>query len=406
MNLQHSQEHIQYRDDIRSFLNSWPLTGAEAELPQAEQDRLFRERAIARGIYYNGIPKAWGGSGIELDVVQQSILAQELGSADIPPPLAEARAEMIVGTLLDLGTDEQRERFIQPTLNGEYTWCQGYSEPGAGSDLAALQATATLDGDEWVLNGHKVWTSGAHESNFMFGLFRSEPDAGKHAGITYLLLPMDQPGIEVRPLRQMDGGHDFNEVYFDGARTSLKNTVGERGQGWQVSRSTLKYERQGIGSASAARDHFNSLLALARRVQRGGRPAVEDRRVRARLAGIDACVRSIETTHLRMLTAQARGDVASIQLPMLMAKLYGTDTTQSAAKLAMELLGIDGMHEPGEAAPFWWTETETDAYWERQYLWSIGAALGGGASNIQRNIIAERGLGLPRDLRQKSRSTR
>jgi alkylation response protein AidB-like acyl-CoA dehydrogenase len=406
MNLKQSEEHVRFRADVREFLTSWPLTGDEVALPMAEQESLFRARAIERGIYYNGIAKEWGGSGFHPDAVQRSILADELAAvvASVPPPLAEIRGEMIVGTLLDLGTDDQRKRFIPQTLNGEMVWCQGYSEPGAGSDLAALQSTATLDGDEWVLHGHKVWTSGAHESTHMFGLFRSEPEAQKHAGISYLLLPMDQPGIEVRPLRMMDGGHEFNEVYFDGARTHVSNTLGERGQGWQVSRATLKHERQGMGSPTFARDQLNTLVTLLRRLKRNGRPAIEDPRVRLRLSVIDACVRCIEATGLRILTAEANGDLASVHLPMLMQKLYGTDNGQRTMKLANEVLGIDGLSEPGEPAKQWWLDAEGGRYWERQYMMSLGATLGGGASNIQRNLIAERGLGLPRDLRAKPRA--
>ena len=402
MNLRHSEEHERYRRELREFLASWPPSGEEAALPLEEQERLFRERATERGVHYPGIPKEWGGSGIELDVVQHAIRAEELARVDVPPPLCDARGDMIVGTLLDLGSDEQRERFVRPTLRGEYRWCQGYSEPGAGSDLASLQSTATLDGDEWVLHGHKVWTSGGNESNWMFGLFRSEPDAPKHAGITYLLLPMDQPGIEVRPLRAMDGGHDFSEVTFDGARTHVSNTLGERGQGWQVSRATLRHERGGIGNPNMMRDQLEGLVDLARRTKRGGRSAIEDPRVRVRLAEIEGAVKSAEATRLRMLTAEANGDSASVALPMLMLKLYGTDTLQDIAKFANELLGMDGLGLPGDPGEHWWRDIGGRTYWERQYMLSLGSSLGGGASNIQRNIIGERGLGLPRDLRGSS----
>ena len=160
---------------------------------------------------------------------------------------------MLVPTLLECGTDEQRREYIERTLTGELTWCQGYSEPGAGSDLASLQSRAELVGDEWVLSGQKIWTSQADEADMMFGLFRTEPDAPKHAGISYLLIPMKTPGIDARPLVMMQGGIDFCEVFFDGVRIPAKNIVGKRGEGWKVTRSTLKHERMLIGDSKGTR---------------------------------------------------------------------------------------------------------------------------------------------------------
>jgi alkylation response protein AidB-like acyl-CoA dehydrogenase len=276
VNLEHGPEHRAFRDALRAFLAGWQA-GTPVEGDAADR---FRAQAIERGYHYYGIPAEYGGAGIDLDVIEEAILQEELAKVELPRPRCDARGEMIVGTLLDLGSDGQKQRFIAPTLRGEIAWCQGYSEPGAGSDLAALQSSATLDeaSGEWVLHGHKIWTSGAHLSQYMFGLFRSEPDAPKHAGISYLLVPMDQPGIEVRPLRQMAGGLDFNEVFFDGARVPFENTVGERGQGWQVSRATLKHERKLIGNPNMQRDQLNSRL----RDRRSGDPPATggDRRLR------------------------------------------------------------------------------------------------------------------------------
>jgi alkylation response protein AidB-like acyl-CoA dehydrogenase len=400
VNLEHGPEHRAFRDALRAFLAGWQA-GTPVEGDAADR---FRAQAIERGYHYYGIPAEYGGAGIDLDVIEEAILQEELAKVELPRPRCDARGEMIVGTLLDLGSDGQKQRFIAPTLRGEIAWCQGYSEPGAGSDLAALQSSATLDeaSGEWVLHGHKIWTSGAHLSQYMFGLFRSEPDAPKHAGISYLLVPMDQPGIEVRPLRQMDGGLDFNEVFFDGARVPFENTVGERGQGWQVSRATLKHERKLIGNPNMQRDQLNSLVELARRTRRGAGFAIDDPAIRQRLAAIAGYVRSMELTRMRTLTAEARGDVASVALPMLQAKLYNTENGERLAQLAYDLLADEGLAAP-PAHDDWWRDFGSDDYWRRHWFMSLGTKLGGGASNIQRNLIGERGLGLPRDLRAGAR---
>jgi alkylation response protein AidB-like acyl-CoA dehydrogenase len=276
-------------------------------------------------------------------------------------------------------------------------WCQGYSEPGSGSDLASLQASAVLDGNSWVINGQKIWTSSAREADWMFGLFRTEPDAGKHAGISYLLVDMKADGVDVRPLKQMTGSLEFNEVFFDDVCTPAENIIGARGEGWKISRATLVHERNLIGNPRMMTEQFDQLLELARSVRRGGRPAIEDPRVRERLAEIECFVRCVETTNLRMLSASIHGEELKAMLPMLMIKLYSTDVTQMIATTAWDLLGGDGLVE-GDASE-WYSRDGTSAAFVNNYMFSLGPAIAGGASNIQRNIIAERGLGLPRDLR-------
>jgi len=391
-------EYEAFRAELRAFLSGWPLTGAEADLPADEQAALFRQRGIEAGYVYRPIPREYGGAGQSPDVLKDRIIQEEYALAQAPGPLFTQAAGMLAPTLVELGTEEQKKRFIARALSGEDIWAQGYSEPGAGSDLAALQSRAELDGDEWVIHGHKIWTSGADKAHYMFGLFRTEPEASKHAGISYLLLDMRQPGIDIRPLREMTGGALFNEVYFDGVRTPRSWIVGERGQGWQVSRSTLKHERNMIGDPSGLRKFFEGVVRLAREAQRSGHPAIQDPVVRQRLAEIDGYLASQEWTSKRMLSANARGETAKVALPMLMAKLYGTNLRNEAARLANDLLGADGLLAPDEgeylaAAP------DTPGAWNARYMSAIAVAIAGGASNIQRNIIGERGLGLPRDLR-------
>ena len=370
-------------------------------LPPAEQEALFRKRGVERGYVYRNIPKAYGGSEQPPDVLVETILAEEYRNAGAPGGIHQPGPVMLAPTLVECGSDEQCRRFIPPTLHGEIVWCQGYSEPGAGSDLASLQSRAELDGDQWVINGHKIWTSKAHKANYMFGLFRTEPGASKHGGISYLLVDMKSPGIEIRPLRMMTGGADFNEVTLKDVRTPADHIVGKRGEGWAVSKVTLKYERSMMGDPRMMRRFFDGLVALAKTRIRNGRPAIEDSGVRQLLSEIEGFVRCQEYGTYRMLTATARGEEMKAMLPMMMIKLYSTDTEQLITRAAHDLLGIEGLLAPNEVEAAHGTlPAHTTGRWNAEYMFAVAHAIAGGASNIQRNIIGERALGLPRDLRR------
>ena len=375
------------------------MSGDEAELPIEERERLFRRRGIEAGFVYREIPSEYGGGGREPDVLKDYIITEEYLRAEAPGNIISQGPAMLAPTLIEFGTEEQKRKFVPPTLRGEMRWCQGYSEPGSGSDLASLQCTAVLDGDEWVINGQKIWTSNAQESHYMFGLFRTEAK-GKHAAISYLLIDMSAPGIEVRPLKQMSGGMDFNEVFFDDARTPACNIVGKRGEGWGVSRATLKHERNLIGNPNMMREHFNSAVELARRTLRDGRPAIEDTSIRRRLAEIEGYVRTAETSIMRQMTAAMKNQEVKVMLPMMMNKLYSTDTMHKIVRFTYDLLGADGMLAPTEEDIASYKRTHTATGFVEQYIFSMGPAIAGGATNIQLNIIGERGLGLPRDLKQ------
>ncbi|MCC6639705.1 MAG: acyl-CoA dehydrogenase family protein [Deltaproteobacteria bacterium] len=402
MNLRLGPEYERFRDELRAFLReSWPLRGEEAALPCDQRERLFRERALARGYLYRDIPRAYGGSEQPSDVLKDSILAEELAAAGAPGNIRNIGPAMLAPTLIEFGTDEQKRRFVPPTLRGEMLWCQGYSEPGAGSDLASLQSRAVLEGDHWIVTGHKVWTSSAHEAHCMFGLFRTEPDAPKHAGISYLLLDMKAPGVTVRPLRQMTGGAEFNEVFLDEVRVPAGNIVGQRGEGWKVSRATLKHERNLIGDPQLLRKMFDGVVALARRTLRDGRPAIACDDVRQRLAELEGYFWSQQYSGLRQLTAAARGQELKVMLPIMMNKLYSTDLMQRLTSLAYELLGDTGLVMPSPEEAGMALLPDAPGSWTAQYMFAIANSIAGGASNIQRNIIGERGLGLPRDLRPR-----
>jgi len=397
MDLSYGEEYETYRAEVCAFLEGWPLEGDEAKLSEDEQHRLFRARGIEAGFVYRGFPKAYGGAGQEPDAIKDAIVREEFHARRAPGDLPTQGAGLLAPTLLEFGTEEQKKRYIPRALTGEERWCQGYSEPGSGSDLASLQCQARLDGDEWVLSGQKIWTSNAAEAQMMFGLFRTEPDAGKHAGISYLLVPMDTPGITVRPLVELTGGHEFNEVFFDDARIPVGQIVGERGQGWAVSRATLVHERNLIGNPNMMRETFDDVVELARNTVRNGRPAIEDPHVRQTLAEIEAYVRTAETSNMRQFTAAVRGNPLEVMRPMMMNKLYSTDTAQRIQCAAYDLLGGDGMLAPATEDLDGWGRNTTPTGWVKAYLFSLGPAIAGGASNIQLNIIGERGYGLPRD---------
>lgn len=402
MDLRLGEKHEALRLAVRSFIaRNWPPSGADAEFPEAEQARRFRLRALEAGFLARTVPKEYGGAGLEADVVAENVIRQELTEANTPwrAPMPQG-PEMLVPTLLEEGTCEQCERYIRKTLVGELLWCQGYSEPGAGSDLAALQSRAELDGDEWVLNGQKIWTSNALEAHMMFGLFRTERDEPRHGGISYLLVDMKRPGIDARPLKQMNGGVEFCEVFFDDVRIPAENIVGKRGEGWKVSKATLKHERMLIGDASFLRVMFDDLLDLARGVERKGRPAIEDPIIRRRLARIEGYVATQKYASYRMLSAIARNEDMKVFHEMLTTKLYLTNTGDMIVKLALDLLPEGGLREPSAAEASMLVGNRTPGKWISTYMVMLGISIAGGASNIQRNLIGERLLGLPRDLRK------
>ncbi len=395
MDLHFGPEYEAFRAEVEAFVaEAWP-TGTRAD---AAGQRAFVSAAAERGYLYRSIPKRYGGSEQPYDPIRETIIVESFDAAGAPWRLGYQGVGMLVPTLLEVGEEWQRERFIAPTLRGELTWCQGYSEPGAGSDLASLRSTGRLEGDEWVLHGHKIWTSDAEEADFMFGMFRTEPDAARHAGISYLLVDMKQPGIDVRPLRQITGETHFFEVFFDGARTPADWIVGGRGQGWGVARVNLKHERN-LGGGAHLRSRFRQLIALAREARRDGRAAIEDPLVRDELARIECLVRCAETMQMRQLSATARGEDADVMLPLLVNKLYGSDVTDRIVTLGYELLGDAGLRAPATSS---WADLQSgtgEADWVDQYLFSLAGRIAAGSSNIQRNVIGERGLGLPRDLR-------
>jgi alkylation response protein AidB-like acyl-CoA dehydrogenase len=349
MDLSYGEEYEQFRSEVRDFLaESWPLKGDEAELEKPAQMLLFRERAIERGYLCRNIPKKYGGSEQQPNMLEAQILREEFQTARAPGEVAGIGPAMLVPTLIDRGEEWQKEKWVRDTVTGKTVWCQGYSEPGSGSDLASLKTRGVLDGDEWVINGQKIWTSGADRADYMFCLTRTEPEASKHAGISYLLLDMHQPGVDVRPLRQMTGGSTFNEVFLTDVRTPKDWVVGKRGEGWIVSRTTLKHERNSIGNAANSTAAFSALKRLAGKTVIDGQPALEHPEFRQRIAALEGVVLSHQYSGYRQLTRDARGQ--SNGIITMMNKLIGNNINDEMSRIAIDLLGDDGLLMAGERA--------------------------------------------------------
>ena len=394
MDLSYGAAMDDFRKEVRTFLDAnWPPGPDEQSYSREEQAQRFRERAIGQGYLCRNIPKQYGGSEQAPDVLKGQVIREEFGKSHAPMEARGIGTMMLVPTLLERGEQWQKDKFVGPTIRGEIRWAQGYSEPGSGSDLASLKTRGELVGDEWVINGQKIWTSGAMEAHYMFCLVRTEPEAKKHAGISYLLIDMDQPGIDIRPLRQMTGDSDFNEVFLNDVRTPKDWIVGNRGEGWLVSRTTLKHERNSIGSANQTVDQFNALVKLAKTRKIDGVPAIKDSGIRRALVELEGYVRSHQYSGYLQLTRDVKGESAGVL--SLMNKLNSTNIGHRVSRIAMELLQEDGLIAPGERLPN--GDELSDSGWITQYMWSLGIAIAGGTANIQRNVIAERGFGLPRD---------
>ncbi len=387
MDLSYGADAEVFRDEVRGFLKANWQPGERRKGELQAYIATFRVTATEAGYLYRAVPKRYGGSEQPVDVIRAQVIREEFGRARAPMEVGGNGMNMVVPTLLERGTEEQRALFIRGTVDGTFVWGQGYSEPGSGSDLASVRTKGELVGDAWIINGQKTWTSQGGQATHMFMLVRTEPDAPKHESITYLLIDLHQPGITRRPIRQMTGDAGFYEFFFDNATTPVAWQVGERGQGWQVSRTTLKHERAAIGSADGLGSQFAKLVELAQQTERIGDPLVRDK-----LARIEGFVMAHRYSSFRLFSCAAAGDEAG---PVaLMMKLALTEIGHEMALLAQELIGEFGMIEPASAG----TRGRGPEKWLDQIMGSLGNSIAGGASNIQRNIIAERGLGLPRDL--------
>ncbi|MBI1773970.1 MAG: acyl-CoA dehydrogenase family protein [Proteobacteria bacterium] len=334
-------------------------------------------------------PVDHGGAGLSL--AQQTIFHEEHARCGAPLPL-NAIAHGILGpTLIVHGTAAQKRRFLPKILSNGEIWCQGYSEPGAGSDLAALQTRATRDGDYYRITGQKIWTSFAHVADWCFLLARTDPAMQKHRGISFLLVDMKSPGITIRPIRQMNGEADFNEVFFDDVSVPIANLVGEEGDGWRIAMQAANFERGTYFLPRLVRmqREFIELLRLAGEIHRNGRPVIDDPLIRDRLSMSYIDVHLLRLNAIRMLRHAQRNEAPGPESSYI--KLAWSESHQRLLELAMDVLGPDAMLGPQEPLA-----ARRGRWWQRDYLWSRAETILAGTSEIQRNVIAERVLGLPR----------
>jgi alkylation response protein AidB-like acyl-CoA dehydrogenase len=391
MDLDYGPEHQAFREEVKAFLKAnaakFPKPfGVNRPTPEAQA---WQQLLIKHGYAARTISKDYGGYGAEPDMLQSRIIAEEFSRARAPRPLSGQGISMFVPTLLEMGTEEQKRTWIAPTLRGEVIWCQGYSEPEAGSDLASLRTSAVEDGDDFIINGQKIWTTTAHAADMIFCLVRTEPQAPKYDGISYLIFSMKTPGIEVRPLRTMTGAAEFNEVFFTDVRVPKTQIVGQRGQGWMVSNATLKHERGMMGDPDAAAARLNSILGLMREESIDGIRLIDVPDFRGRLLALQGKVMAMQYHGLRLLTASSKQQ--DLRLPRLIVKLQATELNHQLAALAVDVLGEVGMlYKDSPLA-------RANGAWQTRYMFDLGMIIGGGTAQIQKNIIAERGLGMPRE---------
>ncbi|HEY7711077.1 MAG TPA: acyl-CoA dehydrogenase [Candidatus Entotheonella sp.] len=389
MDLKFSAEDEAYRLKLRSWLED----NMPSEPPPHGQDAAFAYRRDWQRKLYDGgwvgiqWPKEYGGQGATL--IQQAIYAQETARARAPQPANGLGISIVGPTLIHHGTEEQKKRYIPKILNADEIWCQGFSEPNSGSDLASLQTKAVLDGDAFVVNGQKIWTSLGQYADWCILLVRTDPDAPKHRGITFLLVDMHTPGITVRPLKQITGHAEFNETFFDNVRVPRENVVGEINEGWRIAMTTLTYER-GISTLSTQvrmQQNLEAMCDYARKTRRNGHTVSEDPIYRQQLAEAHIRVEIMLLNLYRGITAQLRGQPPGPESSL--AKLYWSELDKWMQELGMSLQGPYSQLD-------WDSDYAVPGDWQYNFLRSRAGTIYSGTSEIQRNIIGERVLGLPK----------
>ena len=403
MDLTYPPEAESFRTEIRQWLHdNLPEGWGSPGFSMTREERKTFNREWTKKLFEGGWicaswPKEYGGKGLPL--IQSVVLNEEFARAEAPLR-ADFFGDTLVGpTLLQWATEEQKQRFIPGILNGTISWCQGFSEPNAGSDLASLKTRAELDGDEWVVNGQKVWTTQAQFADYIFLLARTDPDAPKHAGISYLLMPMKQPGIEVRPIEQVDGSADFNEVFFTNARCPRENVVGGENNGWKVAMTTLGFERGSSATTGYRRfqRELDHIIAVARKNGRA-----EDPLIRQRLARSWANVKIMEINGYRTLTDALNGTHHTAALSAC-NKMFWSESHQQTMEVAMDILGMEGQIltcHPDDVVEERLRRGRADypvSELQASFFFSRSETVWGGTAQIQRNIVGERVLGLPKE---------
>jgi alkylation response protein AidB-like acyl-CoA dehydrogenase len=383
INLGDSPKEAAWRKEVRAFIENEAPAALKSGADQGEGAlfgrmgaiKEWREKVAKKGWIAPAWPKRYGGA--DMTVIEQFVMNEEFAESGVPGNLGGFGVMMIGPTLIEHGTDEQKDEHLTKILEGNVMWCQGYSEPGAGSDLAALQTRGVRDGDDYVVNGQKIWTTGAQFADWMYMLVRTDPDAPKHRGITYLLVDMKSPGVTVRPLTTLAGMQSFNEVFFEDVRVPVKNRIGEENRGWYVGTTTLDFERSSIGSAIGVRKQLEALIRQAKT----GTEVSFERNPNVKREFVD---RWIECEVAKMLSYRVISMQAANLIPnheASMCKLFSSELGQKIANLSMHLYGMNGMLRNRAGMG---------------YMQAVSSTIAGGTSEVQRGIIATRGLGLPR----------
>ncbi len=391
------EPHRELREEIRTWLDEHLVgdfaalrgTGGPGSEHEHHDERHAWNRELAAGGWTCvGWPREHGGRGLTLP--EQVVFHEEYARSDAPARVNHLGEELLGPTLIAFGTEAQQARFLPPIVSVDELWCQGYSEPGAGSDLAAVATRARLDGDQWVLDGQKVWTSMAQVAQWCFVLARTEPGSQRHRGLSFLLVPLDQPGVEIRPIQQLTGTSEFNEVFLTGARTDADLVVGAPGQGWQVAMALLGFERgvSTLGQQVGFARELDGVLALAR-----DNGAYDDPVLRDRLAQAVVGLEVMKANALRTLAENLSGHGADRGQDNI-AKLVWASWHRNLGALAMDVLGAGGLPTRGSSGASY----DLDA-WQRLFLFTRSDTIYGGSDEIQRNILAERVLDLPREAR-------
>ena len=383
MDFRFTPEQESFRTEVREFATrewSGEESGEGGGLDAFDRQRAFRKKLAARGWLTRAWPREMGG--MEASHLDQAIYSEEMALAGAPG--LDMGVDRVGPTIMLFGNDEQKQRFLPPIASADVFWCQGFSEPGAGSDLASLQTRATKDGDSYVINGQKIWTSNAHHADWIFCLARTDPDAPKHRGISFFLLDMKSPGISIRPLINMAGQHGFNETFFDNVRVPKENLVGEENRGWYIAATTLDFERSGINRIAAATRVLNGIVEHVRAT-----PSLRQRpEIRAKLAELVLEFDIGRILAYRVAWMQSQKKVPNYEASM--SKLFGSEMQQRLANFSVNTLGLGGQLAPGDRrAPL-------DGRAELYYHTSVPLTIAAGTSEVQKNIIATRGLGLPR----------
>ena len=401
MDLNFGKKYKDFTKEVKDFCKKYkgihfidsskvPLSGSfkSGEIKMTRSD--WQKILIEKGYFARSIPSEYGGYGGESDIIKSRIIAEEFAKSKIPPPMGGQGIDMLVPTLLELGTEEQKQKYIKPTLHGEIIWCQGYSEPNAGSDLASLQTKGELIDGNWVINGQKIWTSTAQYSQMMFCLVRTEPQAPKHSGISFILIPMDTPGIEIRPLVDMTLKAGFNEVFFDDVTVPEENIVAKRGEGWSVANSVLGHERGSLADPNATMNRLNTLINMMKEQTIDGRRLIDIPSYRDRLMQVQGKVMASQAHSLRLLSSKINPG-QNVKLGGMIQKLVGTELRHELEGLAIDVLGEIGTLY--EDSPY----LKEDGSFQFTYMYFLGLIIGGGTNQIQKNIISERGLGMPKE---------